>query len=301
MQYAKSKRLHVKMWRALVRSCSANVSTVTCRTVAPAAAVMATRWYTKDIFGDNSADYHDHARRFKTALQSELSSPTRYQPLADRKTRSELPPEAQKAQYRGKYLTLYRGHQLLKTPEDLIIYQQMFWHIKPRTIIELGTFTGAAAIWMGDSVTLFGLDCQVYSMDIDHSLISEQAWKMKPANVTFLHGDSNAVEKTFTPEMLARLPRPLILMEDSHVNVVNNLHYFHEFLQVGDYIILDETSPDVPKELGMGLYLDYEAMGEELEKFVGQHKGHYAIDSFFNDFFGCNFTTSWNAILRRMN
>lgn len=102
---------------------------------------------------------------------------------------------------------------------------------------------------------------------------------MKPANVTFLHGDINAVEKTFTPEMLARLPQP------------KNL---------------DETSPDVPKELGMGLYLDYEAMGdldkfEELEKFVGQHKGHYAIDSFFNDFFGYNFTTSWNAILRRMN
>ena len=71
----------------------------------------------------------------------------RYQPLVDRETRSELPPEVQKAQYRGKYLTLYRGHQLLKTPEeDLIIYQQIFWHIKPRTIIEVGTFTGAAAI-----------------------------------------------------------------------------------------------------------------------------------------------------------
>ena len=121
-----------------------------CRTVAPAAPVTVTRWYTKDIFGHNSVDYHDHASRFKTALQTELSSPTRYQPLAERQTRSELPPEAQKAQYRGKYLTLYRGHQLLKTPEDLIIYQQMFWHIKPRTIIELGTFTGAAAIWMAD-------------------------------------------------------------------------------------------------------------------------------------------------------
>ena len=296
----------MSMWRAIVRSCSASVSMVTCRTVSPAAPLTATRWYTKDIFGHNSVDYHDHASRFKTALQTELSSPTRYQPLAERQTRSELPPEAQKAQYRGKYLTVYRGHQLLKTPEDLIIYQQMFWHIKPRTIIELGTFTGAAAIWMGDSVSLFGLDCQVYSMDIDHSLISEQAWKMKPANVMFLHGDSNAVEQTFTPEMLARLPHPLILIEDSHVNVVNNLHYFHKFLQAGDYIVLDETSPDIPKELGMGLYLEYEVLGdlgkfEELEKFVGHHKGQYAVDSFFNDFFGYNFTTSWNAILRRMN
>lgn len=106
--------------------------------------------------------------------------------------------------------------------------------------------------------------------------------------------------------MLARLPHPLILIEDSHVNVVNNLHYFHKFLQAGDYIVLDETSPDVPKELGMGLYLEYEVLGdlgkfEELEKFVGHHKGQYAVDSFFNDFFGYNFTTSWNAILRRMN
>ena len=106
----------MSMWRAIVCSCSASVSMVTCRTVAPAAPLTATRWYTKDIFGHNSVDYHDHASRFKTALQTELSSPTRYQPLAERQTRSELPPEAQKAQYRGKYLTVYRGHQLLKTP-----------------------------------------------------------------------------------------------------------------------------------------------------------------------------------------
>ena len=260
---------------------------------------------TADIFGGDPEDYRDFTRDFKAALKSEMDSPNRFQPISKRELRSDLPLQAQKAQYRGKYLTLYKGYQHLKSPEDILIYQQMFWHLKPRAIIELGTFTGAAALWMGDCVNLYGIDCHVYSVDVDQSLIPEQIWKMKPENVTFLKGDCNSIQDTLSPKMLSELPRPLFLMEDSHVNVANNLSYFHNFLHVGDYILVDETSPEVPKDLGMGLYLKYDVLAgcakhNEIKRFLSDHEDHYAIDSFFNDFFGYNFTTNWNSIIRKM-
>ena len=257
------------------------------------------------VKGIDETSYHDFIEEFKKSLDSALNSPDRFQRLSKREERSDLPLEVLKAQHRGKYLTLHRGLQIVKTPEDLLVYQQMFWHIKPRTVIELGTFAGGSAIWMGDMFKTMELDCHCYSVDIDHSLLSDDARRMKPDNVTFLLGDCNVIDKTLTPKMLSELPRPLILIDDAHVNIFNNLCYFHKYLQVGDYVVVEDSSPDLPRGLGMGLYRDYEVFGntlilDELKKFVAEHEEEYAVDSYFTDFYGYNFFTNWNAIIRRM-
>ena len=251
------------------------------------------------------SDYHEFTREFKKALDSALNSPDRFQRLSKREERSDVPLEVIKAQYRGKYLTLHRGLQILKTPEDLLVYQQMFWHIKPRTVIELGMFAGGSAIWMGDMFKTIELDCHCYSVDIDHSLLSDDARRMKPDNVTFLLGDCNVIDKMLTPKMLSELPRPLILMDDAHVNIFNNLCYFHKYLQVGDYVVVEDTSPDVPTLAGGGLCFDFVPVGsnsklDELKKFVAEHEEEYAVDSYFTDLYGYNFLSHWNAIIRRM-
>ena len=255
--------------------------------------------------GIDETSYSDFTKEFKKSIETELNSRDRFQPLSKREDRSDLPLEVLKAQHRGKYLTVYRGIQLVKAPEDLLIYQQMFWHIKPRTVIELGTYAGGSAIWMGDLFKTMELDCHYYSVDIDHSLLSEEARRMKPDNVTFLLGDCNAIEKTLTPKMLSELPRPLILCEDSHVNIFNNLCYFHPYLQEGDYVVVEDTSPDMAKSAGGGLCCKYEPIGDntkfgDLKRFVAKHEEEYAVDTYFTDFYGYNFLSHWNAIIRRM-
>ena len=258
-----------------------------------------------DIFHDNPSSYHEFTQKFKVALDSALNSPDRFQPLSKREERSDLSLAVLKAQYRGKYLTLHRGVQILKTPEDLLVYQQMFWHIKPRTVIELGTFAGGSAIWMGDMFKTLELDCHCYSVDYDHSLLPDEARRMKPDNVTFLLGDCRVIDETLTPKMLSELPHPMIIIDDAHVNTFNNLCYFHKYLQVGDYIVVEDTSPDMPLHPGMGLCSDFEQVGntdklEELKKFVAKNEEEYAVDSYFTDFYGYNCISHWNAIIRRM-
>ncbi len=83
---------------------------------------------------------------------------------------------------------------------DLTIYQQLIWREKPRTIFEIGSYTGACAVWMADTIRTYAYDCHVYSMDIDANLVDARA--RKDPNVTFIKGDSNHIETAFPPEML---------------------------------------------------------------------------------------------------
>jgi cephalosporin hydroxylase len=252
-------------------------------------------------------DYSGLFDRFKESLDAALNSPGRFQPISKREDRTnrELTSEAMRDMYRGKYLLLHRGIQILKTSDDLLIYTQMFWHVRPRTIIELGTFAGGSAIWMADNLNSSGIDCHIYSIDIDLSMISEEAKKTKPDNVTFLQGDCNAIDQTLSPQMLAGLPHPVILFEDAHVNVLNNLRYFHQFLQVGDYLVIEDTNPSTPLYTGAGLTEEYVPTGdlrklELLKMFLAEHEEEYAVDSYFNDLFGYNACSQWNSIVRKM-
>ena len=191
---------------------------------------------------------------------------------------------------------------------DYVLYHQLFDIVKPKTVIELGTLSGGMAIWIADTLGLLGVESHIYSMDIDPSNRSEIVNKLKPENVTFLQGDSYEIEKTFTDEFLKGLPHPhpWVFIEDAHANLDGVLEYFHRYLEVGDYMVVEDTGPDIPKELGMymGKASPYVPMGpkqlQRLRQFLRDHEEFYAIDTFHNDLFGYNCSWHWDAFIRRM-
>ena len=60
----------------------------------------------------------------------------------------------------------WRGTPLLKSLFDVSLYMMMLWDLKPRTIIEIGSASGGSALWMADLMACYGLDCEVYSLDL---------------------------------------------------------------------------------------------------------------------------------------
>ena len=86
-------------------------------------------------------------------------------------------------------ITFYRGIDMLKGPVDLSILYQMFWHIKLRTIIELGAFTGASGLWMADSLNAANIEGNVFSVYLDLSLLHPQIKSLQPHNLLFIEGD----------------------------------------------------------------------------------------------------------------
>ena len=39
----------------------------------------------------------------------------------------------------------------------MVIYQQLLWDLKPKTIFEIGANTGACALWMVDTMKAYNL------------------------------------------------------------------------------------------------------------------------------------------------
>ena len=90
-------------------------------------------------------------------------------------------------------------------------------------------------------------------------------------------------------------------------NVAPLLTYFHQFLQEGDYLVVEDCNPNVPTVSGMGsVYEEYVPWGrdklDQLRSFLTEHKCWYSVDSFYTDFFGYNNygTCNWHGIIRKM-
>ena len=143
---------------------------------------------------------------------------------------------------------------ILKGPEDMIILSQLFWYVKPRTVIELGTFTGASAIWMANILNLSKIECNLFSVDIDLSLLHPSAKALQPPNLTFMEGDNKEIEKVLSSDFFSAQPHPIIVIEDSHENFDELvMQHFHHHLMPGDYLVCEDTSPDIPSTLDGGI------------------------------------------------
>ena len=260
------------------------------------------------LYFNNSPDNYKTTRsRLDSDLNNLLTRPERFQSIHQREDRCDMLVEACKANSKGRFFVTYKGCNLISSPEDFVLYHQLFYYLRPKTVIELGTCEGGSAIWFGDQLKLLGIEGgHVYSMDIDPSLLSEGAKKLNPDNVTFLTGDCNEIEKTFTPEMLSKLPHPWAIIDDAHVNMNGTLGHLHHYLEEGDYIVVEDTNPYIPRDIGvLATMFDTVPLAgtqklEKLKAFLRKYDDFYAVDSFFTDFYGYNCSWMWHGFIRRM-
>ena len=82
-----------------------------------------------------------------------------------------------------------------KGPFQILITQQLIQELKPKTIIEFGSFKGGSALWLADIQSLSVTDRKVISIDINLSNVDSRA-KQNP-KIQFLQGDCNEVKKYF--------------------------------------------------------------------------------------------------------
>jgi cephalosporin hydroxylase len=86
---------------------------------------------------------------------------------------------------------------------------------------------------------------------------------------------------------LAELPRPWLVIEDSHANTFAVLSHFHPHLKSGDYLIVEDTA---------FVLQAYRA----LERFIAEHPDAYQVDRRYTDLFGYNATFNFNGYLKRV-
>lgn len=262
------------------------------------------RWLSDDIW-EVKVQYNTFLKQKEEVRQRLLNSPSRFQAIAEREDRWDLPLEALTAQKLGKYFIQHRGCMLLKTADDQAILKELLAHVRPATVIELGTFTGGNALWMADTMKVEGIDCSIYCMDIDISIVEDRVRELKPDNITFMQGDSYKIGETFKEDFLQTLPHPWVVIEDAHENTVAVLEHFLPFTKTGDYFVVEDTNPHLSTKLGRAHFRpEYMPEGTNLlsavKEFLAKHEKECAVDSYFTDFFGYNGTWNWHGFIRRM-
>lgn len=188
----------------------------------------------------------------------------------------------------------------------MVSTQELIQELAPRTIIEFGSYKGGSALWLADMQQLFVQSGQVLSVDRDLSRLDEKA--KSDRRIRFLEGDVNHIEQIFSKGTLENLPRPLLLIEDTHVNLTGILDYCHQYiLREGDYIIVEDTNPDyyhacakVRSKKSQNSNLNNKLV--ILTEWLYNHIPYYQVDTKYLDLFGVkNISKNWNSVLRRSN
>lgn len=258
------------------------------------------------VSDDSHSDYREFQSQARAAMTDgvwtrRLSGP-RFVPFSEREMRTDIPREVIDLISDGKHYYSYRGIPLAKDPFDKALYEVLLYEVKPQTILEFGSFAGGSAVWLADLAKTFELDTHVYSMDIDLGLVVAEA-RQHPG-VTFIQGDCNKVANTLTADMLSKLPHPLVVIDDAHVNVVEVCEHLHRHaMQAGDYLIMEDTIPCIPASFNTDRMADVDWgdwKWQELNLFLERHAAEYLVDRYYTDFFGYNATWNWNGFFKRV-
>ena len=166
----------------------------------------------------------------------------------------------------------WKGAALFKTVFEQSLYPMLLWELKPRTIVEIGSGTGASAVWLADQARAMDVDLRIISVDRTPPAVERE-------NIVFLEGDCFRIEQALPPQLLAALARPWLVIEDAHANVLNVLRYLRAFLNAGDYLVVEDSAI---KE-------------EEVAEFA-LGAPELRVDTHYTDFYGYNATCCGDSI-----
>lgn len=183
---------------------------------------------------------------------------------------------------------------MIKHPVEIALYMRLIQQVRPASIIEIGSLSGGGAVWMGDLLNTFGINGRVISID----LVPPEPFFV-PANVSFLRGDAADLGHLLTAELIATLPRPWLIIEDSshhYAVTLAAMRFFDPLLQSGEYIVVEDGILTA-----LGHDGDYEGgPARAIAEFLEERGRSYEIDASYCDQFGVNLTGNPNGYLRKL-
>jgi len=135
--------------------------------------------------------------------------------------------------------THWLGHQLLKNPFDLWIYQELLWTVRPTIFIEAGTKYGGSAFYFASLMDLLGVG-RVISIDIEH----EVEMPVHP-RVEYIIGSSadpavaESIATQIGPEDVV-----MVFLDSDHTrdHVYGELEVLAPLVTKGSYVIVEDSN-----------------------------------------------------------
>ena len=160
------------------------------------------------------------------------------------------------------------GHETLKCPMDMWIYQELIIATRPKLIIETGTRFGGSALFMASVCDQIGHG-QVVTIDIDEGLKS-----IRPPHDRITYFNGSSLDPAIHAEVVSRAGNGgcLVILDSDHSrdHVLAEMRLYAPLVQRGGYLIVEDTNvnghPALP-EFGPGPMEAVDAFLSETEDF----------------------------------
>jgi len=165
--------------------------------------------------------------------------------------------------------TNFLGIGMLKCPNDLWAYHDIMVRVRPKTVLEMGTFAGGSAMWFAFLMDMLGIDGRVYSVDIDPTHRQPNAKHPRIAFVTASSVDPQ-LAKSLIDARDTSAPLLVVLDSDhSEAHVRAELELYAPACRVGDRLVVEDTNVAWPHDRG--------ARGA-LESYLAEHPNEWRHD-----------------------
>lgn len=181
----------------------------------------------------------------------------------------------------------YLGVPIQKWVGDLWNYQEVIYRLRPRLIVEFGSYNGGSAVYFAELVQRIWPDGRVFAVDIDLSRLDDAA-KMHPVIEWLQASTADPAVAERIRILRENLPGPVFIIIDSdHAkqHVLAELENIRGITRPGDYVLVEDGNinghPVLPG-WGEGPY-------EALAEYFSRHPGDYEHDDKQEAKFGFTF------------
>jgi cephalosporin hydroxylase len=151
----------------------------------------------------------------------------------------------------------YAGITLCKFPEDLRTYEHLLWQAAPDTVVELGTYLGASALWFRDrlrALRSYGriqLEPRVISIDLDQGAARAGLAAADPGFASEIELVEADVTDPALPARVESMLRPgarcFVIEDSAHESATTAaaLEGFARFVPPNGYFVVEDGCVDV--------------------------------------------------------
>lgn len=134
------------------------------------------------------------------------------------------------------------GHDIIKTPMDCWVYQEIIWETRPDYVVELGVMFGGATHFYASILEMVGHG-EVIGIDV--SLAKAKA--PQSPRIRYLEGSSVAPDMIERVRALTAGKRVLVIADSDHEksHVLAEIRGYAPLVHVGGYFVVEDSLNDV--------------------------------------------------------